>query len=220
MPGYTYFYTVTVYSNEHLACAKRLAALAAVPPEGRDARLLGGAALVFAVTHLSYVVHTLLVDALLKKEGSTHGTTLDAQREIAGLGLPSRLDMLPKTLGLLLQRSRPRPQRLLSAVRLRNRLVHPEGVALAGSVDDLNGLTHDIARKSKSSKTLKQELRTADGDVVVAIPLPVGSWSLVKDRTALEAIEDVETYLDDLHRLSEHPSATSEFFTVNATVHH
>ncbi len=63
MPRYTYYYWVSAYSREHLGSAKRLATLAAGSSEHGDARLLSGAAVVFAVAHLSHAVETLLVDA-------------------------------------------------------------------------------------------------------------------------------------------------------------
>ena len=220
MPRYTYRYYVSAYSSEHLDRAKGLVKLSAASSERRDVRSLSGAALLFAIAHLSHAVATLLVDALCSEEGDRRRSTSDAQREIAGLGLPSRLDMLPKKHGLMLQRGWPRPRRLLAAVRLRNRLAHPDGVVLAGSADDLDGLTDDMARRSRSSKTVKQRVRTEDGDIVFAIPLPVGSWGDVKDSTGLEAIEDVQAYLDDVNRLSQASGGTSEFFSVTGTVLH
>ncbi len=221
MPRQMYHYIVSVHSDEHLASAKRLAALASASPERHDVALLSGAALIFAIAHLSHAVEVLLVDALLKEQGRRRKTRSDAQREIAVLGLPARLDMLPKKVGLVLRRNRPRPNRLLAAVRLRNRLVHPEGVVLAGSADDLDGFTGDMAARSRSSRrTIKHRVRTAEGDVVFGIPLPTSSWNDVKGRTGHEAIEDVEVYLNDLYRLSQHQSETSEFFSVASTLHH
>lgn len=177
-----------VYSHETLERAHDLVRLSEQADE-RLAGTLSGMALVCAVANLASVLEHRLILALARSQAAAGAQPdLFAVRQQLGQGgAAAWLRQLPPTeLGLNVQFAsyKPRPARLVRAVKLRNQLIHDKGVMLSDTADRLDA--------------------TLEGDNLrILMKIPKSPWERVTRLLGAETVADVEDYLHDLGRFRD-----------------
>jgi hypothetical protein len=194
-----YFVVGGVYSLETLDRAKELARLAEAEVDDHLSCTLSGMALICAVANLTSVVEQRLVRALAsaQAEAGRQPNLFEVRNQLGRGGIGAWLHQLPAAeVGVNVRFAvlKARPARLVRAVRLRNDLVHEEGVLLLNSANNLD---------STLSGT-KLELR---------VQIPESPWKSVSRSSGAETVADATDYLEDLDRFREDPFVKeSDFF--------
>lgn len=93
--------------------------------------------------------------------------------------------------------NKPRPIRLVKAVRLRNDLVHEEGMLLLNSANNL-------------------EATIRDSKLELWVPIPDSPWIRVTRSTGAETVSDATDYLSDLDHFRDDPIVKESDFLMRS----
>ena len=129
--------SLAFHAGDALKRAQYFLRLAEQATTEEDRCSLAGAAVILAIAYFSQGVEFRLVQAFANAaaEGGRRPSEAEIQRQLPG-GLLARMRLLATVLGdaeLRLDEMRPSTIRLISAIRLRNRLVHEAGDHMMGS---------------------------------------------------------------------------------------
>jgi hypothetical protein len=162
-----------------------------------ERRSLAGTAVILKVAHFSQGVEFRLVQAFANAAAADgHRPSVpELQRQLPG-GLVARMRLLATVLGgagLRLDEKKPSTIRLISAIRLRNRLVHDAEEHVMGSPVDLN------CSIVGSVLTLK-------------LSIPEDPWEMVSLGLARFVVDASESYFEDLERIVQTESLRKSTF--------
>jgi hypothetical protein len=181
-----YFIVAGIQASDTLKRAQYFLRLAEQATTEEDRRSLAGAAVILAVAYFSQGVEFRLVQALANAAAGDgrRPSEPELQRQLPG-GLPARMRLLATVLGgsgLRLDERQPSTIRLISAIRLRNRLVHEAGEHVMGSPVDL-------------------DCSIIGSVLTLQISIPEDPWEKVNLEMARFVVDVSEAYFEDLERI-------------------
>ena len=192
-----YFIMASIQADDALKRAQYFLRLAEQSTTQEDRRSLAGAAVILAVAYFSQGVEFRLVQALANAtaEDGRRPSEPELQRQLPG-GLIARMRLLATFLGgswLRLDETQPGTVRLISAIRLRNRLVHEAGEHVMGSPVDL-------------------DCSIVGSVLTLQISIPEDPWEKVSLELARFVVDASESYFEDLERIVQNESHRKSTF--------
>lgn len=192
-----YFIVAGIQASGTLKRAQYFLRLAEQATTEEDKRSLAGAAVILAVAYFSQGIEFRLVQALANAAaGDGHRPSEpELQTQLPG-GLPARMRLLATVLGgsgLRLDERQPSTVRLISAIRLRNRLVHEAGEHVMGSPVDL-------------------DCSIVGSVLTLQISIPEDPWEQVSLEVARFVVDACESYFEDLERIVQNESLRKSTF--------
>jgi hypothetical protein len=192
-----YFIVASIHAGGALKRAQYFLGLAEQATTEEERRSLAGAAVILAVAHFSQGVEFRLVQAFANAAAADgHRPSVpELQRQLPG-GLVARMRLLATALGgagLCLDEKKPSTIRLLSAIRLRNRLVHDAGEHVMGSPVDLN-------------------CSIVGSALTLELSIPEDPWERVSLDLARFVVDASESYFEDLERIVQTESLRKSTF--------
>jgi hypothetical protein len=192
-----YFIVASIHAGDALKRAQYFLRLAEQATTEEDRRSLAGAGVILAVAYFSQGVEFRLVQAFANAaaEDGRRPSEAEIQRQLPG-GLLARMRLLATVLGdaeLRLDERRPSTIRLISAIRLRNRLVHEAGEHVMGSPVDL-------------------DCSIVGSVLTLQISVPEDPWEKVSLEMARFVVDASETYFEDLERIAHNEALRKSTF--------
>ena len=181
-----YFIVASIEASDTLKRAQYFLRLAEQATTEEDRRSLAGAAVILAIAYFSQGVEFRLVQALANAAAGDgrRPSEPELQRQLPG-GLPARMRLLATVLGgsgVRLDERQPSTVRLMSSIRLRNRLVHEAGEHVRGSPVDL-------------------DCSIVGSVLTLQISIPEDPWEKVSLEMARFIVDASEAYFEDLERI-------------------
>ena len=192
-----YFITAGIQSAGTLKRAQYFLRLAERASTEEDRCSLAGAAIILAIAYLSQGVEFWLVQALANAavEDGRRPSKPELQEQLPG-GLTARMRRLATVLGgsrLHLDETQPATVRLISAIRLRNRLIHEAREHVMGSLADIDS--------------------SLVGSVLtIRLQIPEDPWQEVTLELARFVVDASEAYFEDLERVVQNESLSRSTF--------
>jgi hypothetical protein len=182
-----YLVVAAVTADYSLKRARELLRLVENGHEAESSQTLCGAALICSIAYLAQGVEVRCRIAIAKSQAENGDKPNKMHvRKLMPPGLPDRMRKLAQEtsdFNIHLDERKSGTDRLLAAIKLRNRLVHDYGVAQYGTADEFEHVLEGDSLK-------------------FAIPLPVDPWLEVRLSATQQIVQDVVAYLEETNTIA------------------